>query len=544
MSRFFSGMKNWVFTIVLISCNILVSFSQNWPKIYGYSTNTWCNGLIESYDHGYIICSQVDAGYQVPHMKSWIIKTDINGNILWTKNIASSSYEIVFFGISATSDGGFILIGETTKLDSANNDVVIMKLNACGESQWCKIFLTQGNDDYGFKIKQVGNNFIALVDYFQQWTTRRIWLFKLDFNGNVIWQKLVNQSTSSTFGAQGYDLLVASNGDYIVNADVYDGTPGPPYILRPLTIRTDSNGNNIWSVPFGRSFNYIGSVPRYANENQSGSFYIAARHNIDSSALYTRVPCFFKVKSDGQDLYYRDLIPNANLGGALTLNLTNNNTLFISAGWKTGSNDTIAILKSDTLGNIFQKQVLFLNLNGSIYESLFTFDSKYLASGSFSPSGGTYKLYLYKFNLNLDYDSVYTIPKTYDSLCPHPIVSSNLNLDGCGVITDIRDPINNPEKCKLKLFPNPATDHLTVLFPKYLEKQSSNGATSTTTIFHQWQVLTLEIYALDGSLIFKQEISKDQEQLGLDVSNWKRGMYYFRLLYCGEMVSGEKIIFR
>jgi len=115
-------------------------------------------------------------------------------------------------------------------------------------------------------------------------------------------------------------------------------------------------------------------------------------------------------------------------------------------------------------------------------------------------------------------------------------------LDGCLVISDIQDPIVHPEKCKLVIFPNPATDRVIVQFPQYLERQSTVGSTNVTMIYRQWQSTTLEIYSLDGRLVFKQEIPKSQSQMEFDVSPWQRGMYYFRLMYNRQMVAGEKVM--
>ncbi len=52
-------------------------WSQTWPKYYGQSNRIdRSKDIIETYDKGYLILG----GYQA---FSWLIKTDINGNILW-----------------------------------------------------------------------------------------------------------------------------------------------------------------------------------------------------------------------------------------------------------------------------------------------------------------------------------------------------------------------------------------------------------------------------------------------------------------------------
>ena len=531
-------------------CSILLlylqpaCFSQDWPKIYGIgNTDVFpLGGMFETYDKGYILIGQVEAGLYVPQIYGWIIKTDINGNKLWTKTIASSTYQVAFNGSDKTNDGGIVLSGVTNKIDASNYDVLFVKLNACGEKEWCDIFSTPGNGDYGLKVRAISGGYIALVKYFQDWMYKRIWLFKLDLNGAVIWQKLVSERDSILIGQEGMDLLVTANGDYLVTGDGYDGTPGHLYTLRPLILKTDSNGNNLWTLSFGHSSDFIGSMALLPNENTIGNYYMAARHNLDSVPYSGVAPCFLKVSSAGQQMYYRDLISGTVLGSALTLNLKDNDTLFIYAEWTINNMDTVAILKCDTLGLITKKKVLFNQYCGNILSSLFTFDMKYLASGSFIPGMAPSKLYLYKFNTNLEFDSVYTMPRTYDSLCPHPIVSDTMSLDGCGVITDIGDPLSHPEKSRMVIYPNPAHDKITIRLPHYLKRESSIGNLSTTTFYHQWGTISLEIFNLNGERVYSSLIPKPTETIEIDLSDWEAGLYYARLTFGNDIVANEKFI--
>ena len=42
-----------------------------------------------------------------------------------------------------------------------------MKLNACGEKEWCKIYSVPMDVDYGADVVQLSNgNYIVLVNYF------------------------------------------------------------------------------------------------------------------------------------------------------------------------------------------------------------------------------------------------------------------------------------------------------------------------------------------------------------------------------------------
>ena len=118
--------------IILLLFPTLPLYSQDWPKIFGGTTDYWSPGVIETYDKGYLMHVQVDPGPGVVQMQGLLIKTDINGNKLWTKSGISNSYQVAFFGFDNTDDGGIIITGATNKPDPSNYDIFFMKLNACG----------------------------------------------------------------------------------------------------------------------------------------------------------------------------------------------------------------------------------------------------------------------------------------------------------------------------------------------------------------------------------------------------------------------------
>ena len=366
-------------------------------------------------------------------------------------------------------------------------------------------------------------------------------------NGNIIWEKLVNENTPYLDGAEPKWLTITNEHEYIVTGDAYDGSPGHVYKLRPLILKTDSSGNDLWTLSWGHTCGLRGQLASYTAENSGGFFYSAASHYRDTLPGGDS-PCFLKTSPDGQEVAYRDLIPDSKYGGSATLHIIDTDTMLISAVWKdrNTSIDLNGVLKCDTLGVVTKTKILLENAYVSDQGALLTFDNKYLVAGGMYVQTPPYlsKIYLFKLNMNLEYDSVYTAPRTYDSLCPYPIVSDTMNLDDCGIITDVREPLTNPESCKLLIFPNPAIDRLTIGFPKYLRREAQTGTVQTTTIYHQWKSATLEVYALNGSRLLSKEIPKDQTSLELDVSGWQRGMYYFRLKFGKEALTGEKVLIR
>lgn len=102
-----------------------------WTKGYGGMNEDRPGASVESTsDGGYIITGLTRSFYQIsPNFEIFILKTDANGDTLWTKRYGdfiwpySSDYGVV---IRETDDGGYILAG------ASNSRTVLMKLDQMG----------------------------------------------------------------------------------------------------------------------------------------------------------------------------------------------------------------------------------------------------------------------------------------------------------------------------------------------------------------------------------------------------------------------------
>ena len=121
-------MKN-IFLIYLFLCLLLIDVrSQKWENNFGTSShNETTRDVTESYDNGYLI----SGSYKVPTPSNWLIKTDINGNILWDKVILHNELE-VFSGYIAQNNSGEIAIGRCLTYNNGDQWPNVTKLDSCG----------------------------------------------------------------------------------------------------------------------------------------------------------------------------------------------------------------------------------------------------------------------------------------------------------------------------------------------------------------------------------------------------------------------------
>jgi hypothetical protein len=438
--------------------------------------------------------------------------------------------------IEQTLDNGYILCGSTTKFGSY--DAFIVKLNQCADIEWCKVIITSANYDLGLRVKPTPEgDYLLLGGYFVTNPVSNISLFKFNSSGDLIWQQFYPMD-SLYFNDQPYDLLVDNDG-YLILSDRYYPDPGTtsPAILRHFFIKTDTAGNKVWDLVYGANDYYYGG-PWALRKSNTSNYYEAGNHFFIDG---TGNPCFVKVLHAGEKSYNKDLTTGMTWGGLSSIDFLYDTLIVMAGRWYTDQNTAHdGFFKTDTLGNLKKTKEVYLLTNG--YETTAkSFDNKFLSIGN-DATNGTWRIYAVKVNSDLEYDSIYNQAFTYDSLCPHPIVSDTIDPDCENVYVGVSEPFDNPETTQLKVFPNPGKEKITVEMPKYLVLTQKSGSLPSTTVYHQWKSTTLAVYDLSGKKVFEKEIIRAQSSVDIDVSQWQRGMYYFRLMYNKQVVAGQKVI--
>jgi hypothetical protein len=507
-----------------------VGFSQPWPKTYPQWNGSHVDWLMNYYDKGYMFL--VEASY-LDNKYAIIVKTDINGNVLWDKYIGNGQYVFRIGQIDQTNDKGFIYCSGFGKYDpTGSSDPFMIKFNPCGEMQWCSVINTPGIFDYADRVRQTPEgDYVLLTSYSDTNPLNRIQLFKFDSLGNLFW-KHNYPGDSVIFNEDGYDVMVLNNG-YLITGMCYSpdsGQTGGGW-ERPYYIRTDTAGNELWRLSYGRDNGFHGFPGYYTLNSSTGNFYDVGWHS-----NYCDTPAIFKCMNNGTEGYYNDVIPNACPGGNGSLNWLNDSTFILYAGGTVNNSTVVKWSKLDTLGTVFYSKVFPDGWITSTGYSNVTFDKKIVALSDYQML-----IYFYKLNQNFDFDSVYTQQYVYDSLCPHQIVSDTID-PNCDLIVSIDDSRTFPQASKLKVYPNPAMNRISVEFPKVLVVRNGQGGNQSTKEYYQWKSTTFEVYDMEGKKVFEKEIPKLQQRLDVDISNWERGLYYFRLDYEKHTVDGVKVV--
>jgi hypothetical protein len=301
---------------------------------------------------------------------------------------------------------------------------------------------------------------------------------------------------------------------------------------RPYYIKTDTAGNELWQLAYGRKNGYQGNTFSILETivSSTGNFYDVGWHS-----NYCDTPALNKCLGNGTESYYQDLVPNSCPGTAGQIRFLNDTTMIVFSSVTISNVEVKKWMKLDTMGiEKYSKPFTQSWMQPGL--SRITFDNKIV-----NLLDHNLIIYLYKLNSDFDFDSIYTHQYVYDSLCPHPIISDTID-PNCDLIVSIDDSRTNPQVSKLKVYPNPATGLIRVELPGTLVVRTGTGEYQSSKEYFQWKSTTLEVYDLQGRKVLEKEIPKQQQQLELDVSIWQRGMYYFRLVYDKQTVDGQKVL--
>ncbi|MBD3190820.1 MAG: hypothetical protein GF308_09265 [Candidatus Heimdallarchaeota archaeon] len=178
-----------------------------WQRMYGGSQQDWAYSIQQTADGGFIVAG-VSESIDIPgcnnHGKHdmYVLKLDSSGVIEWQQLYGGSGNDYAYV-IQQTSDGGYILIGESESSDipgCVNNgyfDAIILKLDSLGNIEWQQMY---GGSDYDLviSIQQLPED-----GYIVAGETRStdisgctnsgnadVYILKLASNGSIIWQEL------------------------------------------------------------------------------------------------------------------------------------------------------------------------------------------------------------------------------------------------------------------------------------------------------------------------------------------------------------------
>ena len=526
----------------------LSSVAQTWPKFYGlHNIYVRACDVIETYDKGYLICGNYHPNYNYNERWGWLIKTNINGEVLWDR-ILSLGYMgyVTPYSIEQSRDGGILVCGRI-----AGNEIsaaFVVKLNACGESEWCKSFVSQSEMNPSAEhLKELDNgDIVVLIDDLGQNPYEITHLIKLNANGEILWIKpFVNiLDYPESVENNPTNLIITSDNKYLISGYGYWKHPWEPdgvYWVRPFFALSDSDGNEEWVLPYGINDTIIGAARNGMIEDPDGNFWCPGyKYSLTETGMYG---ILMKFNAEGNELGYikfdfKNINEQYNAGWFHNMASVDSMIVIMSVFGNT-SWSQLDLIKAELLFDGFEINKDLNLIDYYVYQQLVPFNvqiikplpsGKYLRNLTYRNSHIDYDIYLARCNLNLEYDTAYTGNFIYDSLCTSgPQQSGFIYLNDCDIILgteNLSEIKSNNQNLIITIYPSPAKDHLSFTF---------NNA-------QQYQNLELKCFNMLGLQQSESISLKGQQQISLNTINWKPGIYIGVLYSEGKTVGKEKFI--
>ena len=300
-----------------ISAKIDVKGSLVWMKRYTQSYKNDKRAVItirSVRDGGYLIGGTTEAkGYRdCMCAEGWLARLDDAGEILWQRKIGNI-HDNFINSLRATSDGGAVIAGATTvkrKDNTIDFDGWVFKLDRNGRIEWQKNYSTQRDvgsrtyhdDDILQTVEPTrdGGYIVAGRTYWPHAyvDTEGAWVLKLDADGNIQWQKKYQDLYEEADGKIRYNY---SNVFSI--QQLQDGG----YIFAGEGVFDNDTDKSLWVVRLDakgkilwqKRYGKYGNCAYVIHRTQDGGYRIAGHHN-------TAYSLTLKIDRKGKVLWQKD----------------------------------------------------------------------------------------------------------------------------------------------------------------------------------------------------------------------------------------------
>jgi len=205
-----------------------------WAKTYGGAGN---EDAQRTTDGGYIIVS--GNGRDVR-----LIKNDAQGDTLWTRTYGGTDAEFGF-AVQQTSDGGYIIAGDTKSYGAGYWDFYLIKANAHGDTLWTRTYGGTGSDG-AHSVRQTADGGYIVAGTTSSFGAGKtdIYLVKTDARGHMLWARPYGGPNYE----EGWSVQPTTDGGYIVV-----GWTGLPLVTTrdAYVVKTDSQGDTSWTRTYG-----------------------------------------------------------------------------------------------------------------------------------------------------------------------------------------------------------------------------------------------------------------------------------------------------
>jgi hypothetical protein len=206
--------------------------TDSWIHTYDGASKDRAENLIQTSDGGYLIVGETNATSS-GRLELWLLRINSQGSMEWSRTYGASG-NVMGSCVIQTSDGGYAISG------TANSEAELVKTDAAGKMEWNR---TYQDYSWAYCVIQTGDGGIVLAgatgDSYWSSVNTNVWLAKIDLSGTTVWSKSYAEAGLGLANS----VIQTNDGGYALVGTTYE----EDFLL----VKTDANGNFEWSKTYG-----------------------------------------------------------------------------------------------------------------------------------------------------------------------------------------------------------------------------------------------------------------------------------------------------
>ena len=520
------------------------STATTFQKVYGGSSNERAHSIQQTSDGGYVVAGETTS-YGAGDKDIFVLKIDVNGIEQWTKTYGSTFADDGFsITIKQTNDSGFVISGSTNGFGAGSyDDSYIIKINNTGIIQWEKRIPGSSWDRFrGFT--ELANGDILLTGSAATYSAGNMdaHVVKISSNGVLMWIK----NLGTAYREHSQSIIELPGGNHILSGNTNITNNSSTNRANPFLIKTSNNGTVIW----GKEYNlttFFTDINETILLNDGNLLNVGETRASDAG---NHDIFLLKTDTNGTVIWSKKYGGTGNDIGVNIREKTNGELVISAFTSSYGNANQLLLINTDATGNVVWSKTyggsnndeldwwgkpMELNANNEII----------IAGGTMSFGAGNEDVYVVKTNeCGESYCNEQNVVVTSSSLSPIDASFSVLTTSGGSLVntTSIVNTINFTENvlCDSNLV---SVNILTDINKNVSVYPNPTFNQLNVKINKEFEIQNIEIYNVTGQKMDAKSIEQSDNYIQIDISNLSEGLYFLKV-YDKDKIMGTSKFFK
>jgi uncharacterized repeat protein (TIGR02543 family)/uncharacterized delta-60 repeat protein len=218
----------------------------DWQRYFGGTDYDYAYSAQEASDGSFFVAGHSTSFNVGVDYDIWVMKLNSDRSVNWQHTSGGTNHDHIR-SMTLTSDGGCVVVGNTASFGAGGYDIWVLKISSTGTVDWQFTYGGTGTEE-GWAVQETSDGGYIVAGDTDSFGAGGfdIWILKLDGGGTPIWQH--------TYGGTGGDRARAvqetSDGGYIVSGftNSYGAGGNDAWVLK-----LNSSGTPEWQYAYGGS---------------------------------------------------------------------------------------------------------------------------------------------------------------------------------------------------------------------------------------------------------------------------------------------------